>query len=403
MKLTVDLHSHSPYAGGSGKTDFSRLRTVMIKKGISVYGSGDILLRKWEQEVDAAFQFDTKRQMWTIPGGLFLMPQAEIIITLPYLHDNSRRKLFHLVILFSTREDIITARTIMEKNSSKLTVGRPFATFDSSEAFQDFIMELSQQTKCALIPAHIMTPEGILGGKNPVNSIYEIFGDSAAHLTAVESGLSADPEMLSVISSDSNLPVVSFSDAHSASYNKLGREFTTLNCTEISSESVINSIRKKDIFLTAEFPPFEGRYYLTGHRGDRPGHDGIEFAVPADQDEFPSECPVCSRKLTPGVKERLSVLNKGQKSPSQNFVYQIPLIEIISQLRKTGVQSKKAEKEYLEILSHVGNESEIWTEDTDSFLSGKINQDILDAVGKIKSKNFSIKYGFDGQYGAIIL
>ena len=57
MNIVVDLHSHSPYAGASGKTDFNKLRYVMEIKGIDVYGSGDILLEKWENELDGFFPF----------------------------------------------------------------------------------------------------------------------------------------------------------------------------------------------------------------------------------------------------------------------------------------------------------------------------------------------------------
>ncbi len=435
MKLTVDLHSHSPYAGGSGKTDFNRLETVMRKKGISIYGSGDILLEKWLDEISSAFSFDSVKQMWVISDGLYLMPQTEIILTLPYLHDSSKRKLFHLVILFSNTDDITTVKTIMRKYGSKLTIGRPFITFNSAESMQEFINKVALETECALIPAHVMTPEGILGGKNPINSIKDIFGGSIEHLDAVESGLSADPQMLSAIAAENNLPVVSFSDAHSASWNKLGREFTTLYTDEISSAAVIDSIRQKRIHLTAEFPPFEGRYYLTGHRADRPGHDGKEYfikpgtqeeeslskttpAIPGTQEEETwnktapatpgtgnthNKCPICGKKFTSGVRDRIIQLSGNNKTAPQNFVYQIPLIEIISGLRGTGIQSKKTEKEFLEVLSHVKNESEIWTESIYDELKNKINDDILDANEKIKNNNFKIQYGFDGQYGKIIL
>ena len=66
MNLVVDLHSHSPYAGASGKVDFERLRFVMGVKGIDIYGSGDILLEKWEKELDSEFEFDRTRQLWNI-------------------------------------------------------------------------------------------------------------------------------------------------------------------------------------------------------------------------------------------------------------------------------------------------------------------------------------------------
>ena len=91
MNYVVDLHSHSPYAGASGKTDFKRLSYVMGIKGINIYGSGDILLKKWEDELDGEFLFDRQKSMWVIKEGQYLMPQTEIIVTLPYAQNQAKR------------------------------------------------------------------------------------------------------------------------------------------------------------------------------------------------------------------------------------------------------------------------------------------------------------------------
>ena len=115
MNYVVDLHSHSPYAGASGKSDFGRLSYVMGIKGINIYGGGDILLKKWEDELDSEFQFDKKKSMWVIKDGQYLMPQTEIIVTLPYAPNPAKRKLFHVVILFGDMESVYTVRTMMEK------------------------------------------------------------------------------------------------------------------------------------------------------------------------------------------------------------------------------------------------------------------------------------------------
>ena len=104
MNFVVDLHSHSPYAGASGKSDFKRLSYVMGIKGINIYGSGDILLKKWEDELCSEFPFDKQKSMWVIKKGQYLMPQTEIIVTLPYAQNPAKRKLFHVVILFGDME-----------------------------------------------------------------------------------------------------------------------------------------------------------------------------------------------------------------------------------------------------------------------------------------------------------
>ena len=175
MNLVVDLHSHSPYAGASGKVDFERLRFVMGAKGIDIYGSGDILLEKWENELDAEFDFDREKQLWNISRGgrdLYLFPQTEVIVTLPYTRDEKKRKLFHMVILFKNRDSIPEARKMFLSRGSKLGIGRPFVKFDSAEEMQLFFSDFKKRIPSLLIPAHIVTPDGILGGKNPVDSVY---------------------------------------------------------------------------------------------------------------------------------------------------------------------------------------------------------------------------------------
>lgn len=399
MKYVVDLHSHSPYAGASGKSDFRRLSHVMGIKGINIYGSGDILLEKWEKELDSEFPFDCTKSMWVMKEGQYLMPQSEIIVTLPYKYDERKRKLFHLVILFADMESVGTVRKMMLSKGSKLGIGRPFVKFDSSEEMACFFEEMKERAATALIPAHVVTPDGILGGKNPVDSISEIWGKSTGLIDGLESGLSADPRMLAAVAGGLGVPVLSSSDAHSAAYNRLGREFTLLDAEELSSEGILDSIFRRRVLKTAEFPPFEGRYYLTGHRGDRPGHDGKEIFFAENPPEI---CPVCGKPFVEGVCERIRRISPDYSGPVQDFVYQIPLIEVIAGSLGCGTGSKKAADIYLRAAEQAGNESNIWFEDGLNALTD-IPSGVLEGIRAVKENRFRIRYGFDGQYGKIEL
>ncbi len=401
MRLTVDLHAHSPYAGASGKSNFERLSFVMKHKGIDVYGSGDILHEGWEKELDAAFPYNNANQMWQLPDGRQLMPQTEIIITMPYEADTSKRKLFHLVLLFESREAFRAVRRILASHGSALHIGRPFATFDSAHAFQDFIKRIAtlKEGRIMPVPAHVMTPEGILGGKNPVDSIESVFGPAIKHVKVLESGLSADPQMLAAIASQSSVSIVSFSDSHSAQFNKLGREFTEIEAADTSTSAVLDALEQGKIAMTAEFPPFEGRYYLTGHRDDRPGHNGKGMFF---EEERPLLCPLCGKLFIPGVKERLAHLAKDIPQSVQKFVYQIPLIEIIAMKYNIGESSKKAERLYMEIVEKAGRETNIWTSMNEKELRTIAPEPVAQAVIDIKANRFQRICGYDGQYGKII-
>ncbi len=416
MNIVADLHSHSPYAGASGKVDFKRLRYVMEAKGIDVYGSGDILLEKWESELDSSFSFDKKKGMWDIgtlhaagipaaskaaPGGkgCYLMPQTEVIVTLPYLHDIRKRKLFHVVILFRRRQSIQTARKMFSDAGCKLGIGRPFVKFESSDEMCGFFSRLKEKCACLLVPAHIMTPDGILGGKNPVSSVEEIFGNDTTLIDALESGLSSDPGMIKRIAGSLDVPVLSSSDAHSAAFNRLGREFTELAVDEISSEGIADAVIRGSIVKTAEFPPFEGRYYLTGHRGDRPGHRGEEIFF---MENPPEICPLCGKPLTKGVRERAASLYPGAREKKQEFIYQIPLVEIIGESLGCGSGSKKVTDIYLDIIGQAGRESSIWLEKGALSLKG-IPSEVTEGINRIRNGEYSVEYGFDGKYGRILL
>lgn len=398
MNIVADLHSHSPYAGASGKVDFEKLRYVMRIKGIDVYGSGDILLKKWEDELDSAFRFDSEKGMWDIGRGCYLIPQTEVIVTLPYLHNPAKRKLFHMVILFRGRRGIPEARKLFEHAASKLGIGRPFVKFNDTESMCLFFRRLKKETSCLLVPAHIMTPDGILGGKNRVEKIEDIFGQDTSLIDAVESGLSADPEMIKRVAGSLDVPVISSSDAHSAAFNRLGREFTELDVDELSAEGIAHAITSGRIVKTAEFPPFEGRYYLTGHRGDRPGHNGEDVFFM----EYPPEiCPVCGKKLTGGVRDLAEKLYPGGREREQDFVYQIPLVEVIAESLGLGSSSKKVTQLYLETIERAGRESSIWLEDSGIDFAG-LPPEIAEGVERIKKGNYTVEYGFDGKYGRIL-
>jgi len=402
MNIVVDLHSHSPYAGASGKTDFPKLRYVMQAKGIDVYGSGDILLEKWEKELDSGFQFDRKRGMWNIAesgkNSFYLMPQTEVIVTLPYLHNIKKRKLFHVVVIFRNRDLITDARKLFISAGSRLGIGRPFVKFDSSVQMCDFFIQLKKKCRCLLIPAHIMTPDGILGGKNPIENVGDIFGSETHLIDALESGLSADPDMIKRIAGSLDVPVISSSDAHSAAFNRLGREFTELEVDEISSEGISDAVKRGSVVKTAEFPPFEGRYFLTGHRGDRPGHNGEEVFFTENPPEL---CPLCGKPLTRGVKELAGSLYPGGKERKQDFIYQIPLVEVIAESLKCGSGTKRVTDIYLEIIRQAGRESSIWLERGELDLKG-IPVEVTEGINRIKTGRYTVNYGFDGKYGRII-
>ena len=120
-----------------------------------------------------------------------------------------------------------------------------------------------------IIPAHIMTPDGVMGCKNMLSDIEEFYGSFLPNIHAVETGLSADPKLLEQIPKISHLTFISNSDCHSSALNRIGREFTVLDVEKVSYSDIIQALRNNKVVLTAEFNPAEGRYYRTGHAAKR--------------------------------------------------------------------------------------------------------------------------------------
>lgn len=151
-----------------------------------------------------------------------------------------------------------------------------------------------------LIPAHIWTPWfSVYGSRSGYDSIQECFPKHWDDIRAVETGLSSDPTMNWRIPELDGRALVSFSAAHALA--RLGREVTVLP-GEPSYDGLRTALAQNQVVSTVEFYPEEGRYHYTGHR-----EHGVRYS-PAETARLGTTCPVCRRKLTVGVMDRVEQL-----------------------------------------------------------------------------------------------
>jgi len=176
--------------------------------------------------------------------------------------------------------------------------GRPIIGLDSRDLLE-ITLEASEHGY--LVPAHIWTPWfSALGSKSGFDAIAHCYADLAGHITAVETGLSSDPEMNQRVSSLDAYRLVSNSDAHSP--QALAREATQLRC-EVDYFAVKHALSGGDGLVgTIEFFPEEGKYHADGHRDC-----GVNWS-PAQTKAANGICPVCGRQLTVGVLARVEEL-----------------------------------------------------------------------------------------------
>jgi uncharacterized protein (TIGR00375 family) len=405
MAIAVDLHSHSSYAGGAGHINLASLAQTMRYKGIDVFGIGDCLFPAWQKQYRAELK-ETADGLYRFPGtACHFLRQTEIIITAT-LKGYNHKIIAHHIVFFPDDRAIEKFVAWMQKKGHKNTIARPFIVCRSRQELEDSLYEMQEMDPLVeIIPAHILTPDGILGSKNKLSGWTEFYGSFADNIHAVETGLSADPEMLGQIPDLRGRSFISNSDCHSSALNKVGREFTILDTDTISYESVINSIRLRKICLTAEFHPTEGRYYLTGHRGNR--HPDQQQVFYVQEPPVNLECPVCGKNMLMGVRDRaMQLSDRTIPHITQPFMHLIPLIEVIACCSGVkSVTSKRVLDFYKECMQAFDTEIHLWQSDEKmihELLDNNLPQKIIKQIIAVQKGKFIFDPpGYDGCYGIL--
>lgn len=422
MRYVVDLHSHSGYAGGVGDISLETVALTMAKKGIDVFGVGDCLQPAWREKY-------AKRLVEKEPG-LFALREAdaslaaarfalqtEIIITSPV--DSGGRKGTHVVLLFPSLAAVDDAISLLRKWDVKVGMGRPFVKCDSRDDVAEKCAVLRAIDESVLvIPAHVMTPQGVYGSDHPVDGMAEVFGDFAERIAVVETGLSSDPALLALIPELDSRTLISNSDCHSGALNRVGREFTALDVDRPSYDEIVRALRSRRVRYTAEFNPAEGRYFLTGHRAGLERHGDAYCYYSPDKVPADGLCPICGKKLTIGVLDRVLYLSAkqcgeaspcriGDIAPKQEAKLLVPLIEVIAAgLGVKSVTGRKVVGLYDQAVKETGTEAALWEltdAEAEAAFSGKMPDAVVHAIMRVKKGEFSFMPGFDGQYGGLRL
>jgi uncharacterized protein (TIGR00375 family) len=276
-------------------------------------------------------------------------------------------------------------------------------------------MLLETDERAVLIPAHIWTPWfSVLGAESGFDSVEECYGDMAANIPAIETGLSSNPPMNWALKSLDRFSIISNSDAHSP--DKLGREATIFEI-ENSFSSLRGALFSRSpaaILGTIEFFPQEGKYHYDGHR-----KCGVCLEPEAAKDaDF--LCPVCGKPLTRGVMSRVLELadrpvnemepfSSDREIPASNwrpYYSLIPLKELCAELLGLGPASKKVLAAYHYLIEKGGSEFSILMDmnrlDLERLEAPRLSGEILaEAIMKMRAGEVSVKPGYDGEYGRV--
>lgn len=374
-------------------------------KGITLIGTGDFTHAGWRRElrenlVEAEpgfYRLQLKTQP-EIPG----QPDPRFVISGEissiYKKNGRTRKVHNLILLPSLEAAERISAKLESQGMNIHSDGRPILGLDSYRLFQ---MTLDICPEAILIPAHIWTPHfSVFGSNSGFDAIAECYEDLTSCISALETGLSSDPAMNWQWSALDQFRLVSNSDAHNP--QNLGREATVFEA-ELSYQGLKKALEGDEtdrLVETIEFFPEEGKYHYDGHR-----NCGISL-TPEQTAKYNGLCPVCGKKVTVGVLHRVTTLADRplgfQPEGARPFQRLIPLKEIIGDVYNVGVQSRKVETVYMDLLRKIGPEMTILRE-TDIEQLNQIDSLLGTAISRLRSGEVSIKPGYDGQYGVISL
>jgi uncharacterized protein (TIGR00375 family) len=396
IEVIADLHLHSKYSRATSKqlTIFNLEKYAKIK-GLNLLGTGDFQHEEHRKDIDKYLKEDGKGILRTRSGFPFIW-QTEI--SLMYSEFEKRRAV-HLVVLVPNK---IVADKFTDYLKSKGRIdydGRPIFGI----SVRDFVKDLKAiDEMIEIIPAHCMTPWfGIFGSKSGYDSLDEAFGEQRKHIFAIESGISADPQMLWRFKEDVN--IVSFSDSHSFWPWRLGREATIFEIEELTYENIVKAIRTGNgLKATIETPPEYGRYHWDGHRA-------CQFSCgPEETKKIEGKCPRCGKSLIVGVEYRVEEISKTDKDfvpeNSKKFYRILPLHEIISLYSGTGIASKGNWDIYNKIIGKFGNEFNVLLKvSKKDLLDFELNEKLVDLIIKNREEKIRVKPGYDGIYGQAVI
>jgi DNA helicase-2/ATP-dependent DNA helicase PcrA len=398
----ADLHIHSRFSRACSRDlTLPNLAWWARRKGIALLGTGDFTHPAWfdhlkENLVEKGpglYQLaDESEVTKRLPGSLQKTRRAQFMLSVEistiYKRDDRTRKVHHLVYV-PDFEAAARFNTALGRIGNLTADGRPILGLDSRN-----LLEIALEAGGYLVPAHIWTPWfSALGSKSGFDAIADCYADLADHVTAVETGLSSDPEMNWRVSSLDRYRLVSNSDAHSPA--ALARE-ATLFTGAPDYDAVKNGI---GLAGTLEFFPEEGKYHADGHRAC-----GVNWE-PGRTREHGGRCPECGKPLTVGVLSRVEDLADRPVGFARDghVEHLIQLHEILGEINGVGPKSKTVEAQLNHLVATLGPELDILRKIPVDAIGQAGGDDLREAIERLRRGDVRRVAGFDGEYGVITL
>ncbi len=399
-----DLHIHSRYSRATSKDCTpEHLDLWARKKGIHILGTGDFTHPAWREEL--------KEKLEPAEDGLYVLKkeyriggagdsgiQPRFVVTGEissiYKKGDCVRKVHSLLILPGLEAAETLARRL-ELIGNIHSDGRPILGIPCRDLLE---IMLETAPDAVYVPAHIWTPHfSLFGAFSGFDTIEECFEDLTPHIRALETGLSSDPPMNWRVAALDRFHLISNSDAHSP--GKLGREANLFDI-ELSYQNLAGAIQEgKGLAGTIEFFPEEGKYHFDGHR-----KCGLCIS-PRETAGYGNKCPVCGKKITIGVLNRIEQLadrEEGFVLPTgRPFESLVPLPEVIGASMGISAAGKKAAETYERMTGALGPEFAILREVPVEDIRKAAGPLVAEGIRRLREGKVKRTPGFDGEYGKI--
>ena len=398
-----DLHIHSRYSRATSRDCTPEYLDLWArKKGIHIVGTGDFTHPAWRDELaeklepaeDGLYVLKKEYRLEGAPPAADPRFVVTGEISSIYKKGDRVRKVHSLLIL----PGLEAARAMagrLELIGNIHSDGRPILGISCRDLLE-IMLETSPDG--IYVPAHIWTPHfSMFGAFSGFDTVEECFEDLTPHIHALETGLSSDPPMNWRVGALDRFCLISNSDAHSPA--KLGREASLLDM-ELSYRGLADAIQLgKGLAGTIEFFPEEGKYHFDGHR-----KCGLCIS-PRETAGYGNRCPVCGKKITIGVVnrvEQLAAREEGFVLPEgRPFESLVPLVEVIGASMGISAAGKKAAEKYEQMTGALGSEFVILREIPVEDIRKTAGPLVAEGIRRLRMGQVQREPGFDGEYGKI--
>jgi len=405
LKIIADLHIHSRYSRAtSQRMSIGEIARFAKIKGLNLVGTGDFTHPKWLKEIQETLVPEQGTDLYKVAGNadspVHFMLTTEVCTIFSF--ENETKKVHH-VILTPRIETAVQINDALKRYGDLSADGRPMLNMTAPQLVEEVMATSSENM---IFPAHVWTPWfSIFGAFSGFDSIEECYQDMTKHIHALETGLSSDPPMNWRLSRLDRFALVSNSDSHSFWPWRMGREANVFELEKVSYREVVDAVRRKDparLKFTIETDPAYGKYHWTGHR-----NCNVSFS-PQEAQKFGNICPVCRRKLTKGVEQRVEELADRPASFRPNnapgFMRLLPLSEIIATVLDVNSPSTQAVwKIYNSLIDKFGDEYTVLIDAPKDALTEVAEAPVADAILRVREGSVSVVPGYDGVYGKLVL